>query len=153
MIMKKKGISPLIASVLLIAFTIILFGLITVWIRRAAVEPAMSQTEEKVASELECNEKVVKIVSACKDGNNIKTIVDNNGGSDLYGIKIKAIGSSGASIGDFPSLNIAPLGRSSALSVDVSGKGTITKVEAYPTTSKGICQGQLASTTTIAASC
>src|SRR3989344_6542617 len=142
----KKGISPLIASVLLIAFVIILFSLITVWVRKTSIEPSMQISEEKVASELECNELIIDIIRACKDGNNIKTTIDNLGTRDLYGVKIRAIGESGVSVGDFPNLNIAILGRSSALSVDASGKGTINKIEVYPTTSKGVCQGQLVST-------
>ncbi len=99
------------------------------WVRRAAIEPSMTETEEKIASELECAEMSLQIISTCKDGNNIKTIVDNIGSKDLYGIKIRVIGTNGVSIGDFPNLNIASLGRSTGLSVDASGKGTITKVE------------------------
>jgi len=97
----------------------------------------MQISEEKVASELECNELIIDIIKACKDNNNIKTTIDNLGTRDLYGVKIRAIGESGVSIGDFQNLNILSLGRSAALSVDVSGKGSINKIEIYPTTIKG----------------
>ena len=52
--MKKRGVSPLIATVLLIAFVIIIFVLITTWVRKSAIEPSMTGAEEKLASALEC---------------------------------------------------------------------------------------------------
>jgi len=155
--MKKKGVSPLIATVLVIAFVIILFGLITTWTRRAALEPAMQTGEEKIASTLECAELDIDIVKSCKATEEnkavIKTTIDNRGSKDLYGIKIRAIGATGVEIGEFSNINIEPLGRSDVLVLDVSGKGTISKIEVYPMTTTGTCQDMVISTTAIAATC
>ena len=151
--MKKKGVSPLIATVLVIAFVIILFGLITTWVRRAAIEPSMAGAEEKVASELECAQLDIKIVKACV--NNLATptsvtlTIDNRGNKDLYKYKMRAIGASGASSSDSIVLNLASLGRTSATAHTISGTGKVTKVEVYPVTTQGTCQGQVISTSTV----
>ena len=124
--MKKKGLSPLIATVLIIAFVIILFSLVTTWVRRAAIEPGMEQGEAKIASALECAELNLKIVSACLDGTTLKTVIDNTGEIDLSGVKIKAITATGAKTGEFKDFDatedenqaLTTLGRSPELVID-----------------------------------
>jgi len=151
--MNKKGVSPLIATVLIIAFVIILFGLVTTWVRRAAIEPSMAGSEEKVASELECSEQNIKIVSACVNvlaaPTTVKLTVDNMGNKDLYKYTVRAVGTTGVGTVESAILNLAPLDRTAAITYSIGGKGPISKVEVYPITSRGICQGQLTSTSIV----
>ena len=49
MVNNKRGISPIISTVLLIAFTITLFLLVSSWIRVNLIDESLSSTEEKLA--------------------------------------------------------------------------------------------------------
>ncbi len=151
----KKGLSPLIATVLIIAFVIILFALITTWVRRAAVEPAMTAGGEKVASELECAELDLSITKACVNTVDapiqVKITVENTGNKNILKYKWRAIGPTGASTGESTTLDLKPLDRSAEVTYTISGTGKLSKVEVYPMTTIGICQGQLAIKTVIPA--
>jgi len=156
--MRKKGVSPLIASVLLIAFTIMLFVLITTWVRKS-VEPGMSQAEEKLGSALECMNTKIEIISACVSGSGanteIKVKVDNNADNDnimLYGMKVRAIGSTNIGTGDIDksASPVAPWNRLEG-SAKVGDVGTISKIEVYPETKSGVCRDAVETKTGIAA--
>jgi len=151
----KKGVSPLIASVLIIAFVIILFGLITTWVRQSAIEPSMQASEEKVAGELECAKQNIKIVEACVNNINspstVKLTIDNMGSNNLYQFKIRAIGETGVGSDESSILDLEPLDRTTPTTYSIGGKGKISKVEVYPMTRIGICQGQLVSTSIVPA--
>lgn len=141
--MKKRGVSPLIASVLLIAFTIMLFVLISTWVRRAAIEPAMQSGEEKLGSALECMNTKIDIVSMCYKDKKIKFDIDNIGDTDLFGIGLRVVGSKVSAM--LPIEGVAvPYDRFPVHEKDFDGAdyGDVTKwkIEVYPKTKSGICR-------------
>lgn len=149
--LNKKGISPLIASVLLIAFTITLFLIISSWVQRSIVEPGLEQGGEKVADTLNCLSAKVNIIEACAqtDNKKIRVKVDNEGDVNLVGIQIRVVGATGvASIPlDFVSSPVPPLGRYDS-AVQPTGDlavGAISSIEVYPQLESGLCQSNLAS--------
>ncbi len=153
--MRKKGVSPLIASVLIIAFVIILFGLVTTWVRRAAIEPGMSGAEERIASEFECAKFNFKIISASKNAANteVKLTIENLGDKDLKDLSVRTIGPDGVSNIE---TTLSPLAALERVDKTISGfsgtsvTGEITKIEVYPEIAPGkVCQGQLKSVTNI----
>lgn len=141
--MKKRGISPLIASVLLIAFTIMLFVLISTWVRKSTIEPTMQAGEEKLGSALECMNTKVEIASMCYKDNKIKFDVDNVGDTDLVGIGLRVVGSKVSEMLPIEGA-AAPYGRFPIHEKDFTGAdyGDVTKwkIEVYPKTKGGICR-------------
>jgi flagellin-like protein len=82
--MNKKGISPLIATVLIIGFTVALAAVIMTW--GQSFSKSMSQsTEETTAVQLACAQDVqFDLTNVCHDGaGNLKLTVENNGNKDL----------------------------------------------------------------------
>ena len=90
----KKGVSPLIATVLLIAFAVALGAVVMNWGRNIE----FSQSEDKCAG-VEIKVRETKDYAVCYSGtgNNIylNFIIDNIGRQDLYGLSIWVVGSKG----------------------------------------------------------
>ncbi len=89
--MNKKGISPLIATVLLIAFAVALGAVVMSW-GKAYV--TMDDTER-----FACNKAEIKIheiqgpeLSFSRSGNYVSFMVDNTGSIDITGIRVWVIG-------------------------------------------------------------
>ena len=140
--MHKRGISPLIASVLLIAFTVTLFLIISSWVQRSVVEPGLEKGGEDISKGLDCLSAKVKIDSACAQTDNKKISVsfDNEGDIALVGVNIRVVGSSGVQSFD-KSDAVQPLERKKYLeTVDNAAVGTITEIEVYPKLSSGVCR-------------
>ena len=158
MIMKttKRGLSPLISAVLLIAFTITLFLLISNWIKISIVDETTSKTEEKLSGQLDCMSTSVDIsnVQVKADGTKIKLNVDNTGDTNIDGLTIRVLNDAGE-VGSIPytaGSSVAPLGRV----LSKTAEQTITpavigtnKVEVYPKISSGVCKDQVKSTSNI----
>lgn len=153
--MKKRGISPLVASVLLIAFVILLFVLISSWTRRAAIEPAIQTGEEKAASALECAELNLRIVKACDAGTTLTVDIDNIGTESVSKVRVKTTDTNGNIDIDEQLLSpvLDPLGRRTLIDNGDGIGNDFTRVEVYPEIPTGICQGQATSTTTILTTC
>lgn len=97
----KKGVAPLIATVLLIAFTVSIGVLVVNW-GRDYIETTTSDTSDKVSSDLSCNMDIsieVKEISntkkICYNGTakTIELMLENTGREDIAGIRIIAIDS------------------------------------------------------------
>lgn len=159
MIKGKRGISAIIEVVLLIAFTITLFLLISNWIRGNIVDESLAKTEEKLAGQLDCLSTTVEISNVCVDDTttaaNVQLNVDNSGDTSVTGVTIRVIGG-GGDLGaveyNAPSA-VPPLGRvlsksagNQALSPAVASP---IKVEVYPKISSGLCKDNFDSTTNI----
>lgn len=90
----KKGVSPLIATVLLIAFAVALGAVVMNWGRNIE----FSQSEDKCAG-VGIKVRETKDYAVCYSGtgNNIylNFIIDNIGKQDLYGLSIWVVGSKG----------------------------------------------------------
>ncbi len=92
--MKKKGISPLIATVLIIGFTVALAALILNW-GQTFTQDIQDTTSESGEQQLTCATDVVfELQNACQTvGNNLKLTVANNGALDLEALTIRAYAS------------------------------------------------------------
>lgn len=92
-----KGLSPLVATVLLIAFTVGVGGLISVWIS------GFTQTSSKIVSkegetQIICSNGAIDLSNLryCVNTNNISGIIKNNGRIALGNITLQTIFNNGS---------------------------------------------------------
>lgn len=88
----RKGISPLIATVLLIAFTLSIAGLLGGWL--SSLTKTQTETLEKTSREVvNCTGAIIDIVDvSCSSTNKqFKVTVSNIGSVDMYDFSIFAI--------------------------------------------------------------
>ena len=153
----KRGLSPLIASVLLIAFTVTLFLIISSFVQRSIVEPGLQDSEEKIGDALDCLGTKIKVADACiqpltgnPDGIRVK--VDNEGDTSLTGVIIRILGSTNVQVTDpvgaSASSPVGPLGRlnSGLIAVSQSGAtavGSVVSIEVIPVIASGNCANNL----------
>lgn len=149
--MEKRGVSPLIASVLLISFVIIMFVLVSTWVRRSAIEPSMQAGGEKLASMLDCMNTEIEIIDVCSNTDKTLNIkVDNIGDTNLIGLGLRVIGDDKASA--LEEISVSGGAPYSRISEDTSGLYDISvygnigmwKVEVYPKVKSGICRDAMA---------
>jgi len=128
----KRGISPLIASVLLIAFTVTLFIIITVWIKGSLVDETISKSSEKLSKALSSYDIQTKVRYAkMVDSNTVKISIENNGNKDIDNFKIKVVGVNDVNIVDIAE-SVSPLGVITK-EVDFDPSiGAVLSVEVYP---------------------
>lgn len=96
--MTKKGISPILASVLLLAVTISVAGVFSGWAPNIA-QAVTSQTENQTQHRLDCNEASATLVSATYNisGNeDVDVTLRNNGRADFKELIIAAFDSNNA---------------------------------------------------------
>jgi len=90
--MKKRGISPLIATVLVIGFVIVLGSMFMIW-GFDFVKNYQERTEFKSKLQLECASKVnLNIKEACDLGNKVRLMVENTGDKTIEGFKLRIYG-------------------------------------------------------------
>jgi flagellin-like protein len=136
--MNKRGISPLIASVLMIAFAVTLFLIISSFVRQEVVDTSLERGGEQIASTLDCLNSKVKVISATKSGETSVTYsVDNLGSGALKSIKVRILGTDG-SFTDTQCDDIQALDRCTKTASGLS-IGTIKSVEAVPELDSGLC--------------
>lgn len=86
---KKRGISPLIATVLLIGFTIALVIIIFFWISSFTKERA-AKTEEIVEAEVSCATAIdVGVEKSCLDSSGVHFILENRKNTDISGFVLR----------------------------------------------------------------
>ena len=128
----KRGISPLISVVLLIAFTVTLFLIITSWIRGSVVEPVLGESEGKLSKAFSSYDVQVKVNSASiVDSNTVKIRIENTGKKTIDGFKVKVIGTDDVDIIDIEE----PLTVLDVITREVdfdSSIGAVLSVEVYP---------------------
>jgi len=136
----------LIASVLLIAFTVTLFLIISNWVQRSIVEPGLEESGEKVTKTLDCLSAKLNIDSACKatDNSKIKITVDNEGDVEVKDLQVRIVGSTGVETFNAAKV-LQPLERYNSGDKTVtqtgdSAVGTITSIEVYPVLESGVCR-------------
>lgn len=82
-IMNTKGISPLIATVLIIGFTVALAAVILTW-GTSFTKSISKGTEETADIQLTCAQDVqFDVKAACMENNDVRIIVENNGNKDI----------------------------------------------------------------------
>lgn len=90
--MKKRGISPLIATVLIIGFTIVVGSLILIW-GGDLLDKIKSDTETKSLTKLTCATKInLNIINACDMSNSVIINIENKGDKDINGLIVRLIG-------------------------------------------------------------
>lgn len=89
--MKKKGVSPLIATVLIIGFTIALAAIIITW-STGFTKKMQATTEETSTTQISCATDVIfKISSVCTmDDVVYKITVQNDGKEDIKNWKVRS---------------------------------------------------------------
>jgi flagellin-like protein len=90
--LNKKGISPLIATVLIIGFTVALAAVIMTWGQKFTKD-IQEQTEETSGSQMTCantNEVNFEIKKVClESGNNYKITISNDGTKKLEKMQLR----------------------------------------------------------------
>jgi len=145
--MNKKGISPLIASILLIVFILVISVLVMNWMR-GSVERQMEGGEEQAELVAKCNNAIISIDGVdWKDGNIYDIVVSNTGTEGITGEQIIITGSTGI---EAASLSV-PIdsGESKVVTTGALNVGTPEKVQVIPTIAEGACEASGASTTNI----
>lgn len=156
----KRGISPIISTVLLIAFTITLFLLVSSWIRGNLIDESLSSTEEKLAGQLDCLSTTVELKSACVDNiasaANVQLNVDNVGDTSVTGLTIRVLNADDVGSVEFTASSpVPPLGRvlskSNGNQVLSAAVANPTRIEVYPRISSGVCKDNVDFVTNILA--
>jgi len=133
----KRGISPLISTVLIIAFVIILFVSITVWIRQSIISSAVESVENKVASELQCMNTRFFVKSMCLIEDYIRAEVDNVGNNKINSFLVNVYGSDDNKKFVYEK-NVSVL-RSSTFEFDFKGVGEFEELNIAPVIDEGLC--------------
>lgn len=98
--MYKKGISPLIATVLLIGFTVALFVVVMTW-GSGFVRDMTTSTESSTKAALKCTQLDFKITKASCSG----LTIENKGSVDIKAFVFRVYDSSGAITAPIPTTN------------------------------------------------
>ena len=94
--MSKKGISPLIASILLIGFTVALAAIVITW-GSGFVQSITSSTEERTTKSLLCTSDLNFEVLDVRCPNSI--VIENKGDVDIEGFRLRYFNAIGDNIG------------------------------------------------------
>ena len=93
--MDKRGISPLIATVLIICMTVLIGVIIMAW-SGVFTKGLLSSADAERDKLMVCNSEVsLNIRNACIDGANINLMIENAGTKAVRGIIARVIGNSG----------------------------------------------------------
>lgn len=98
----KKGISPLIATVLLIGFTVALAAMVMTW-GSGFIKKTTEKTEEGTASALKCATELGFEISGitCNPDKSIASVkVDSRGSIDIKALKFRFIGDAETTVED-----------------------------------------------------
>src|SRR3989344_2640583 len=79
--MQKRGISPLIATVLIIGFTIVLAAIIFIWLS-GSIEKIIT-TQKEAEKELACTDVKLDIKKACVENAYLNILVENQGSKEV----------------------------------------------------------------------
>lgn len=105
---KKRAVSPLIATVLLISFAVALGSVVLNWGRNLDI------SSEDICSEVEIQIKSLGNSDVCykKDGDRtyLNFVIENEGNIKVEGLGIWVVGQKGTKILDFDQLTIQPKG-------------------------------------------
>ena len=115
---KRKGLSPLIAAVILIAATMTIAGILAFWVSSFVVTELEEAEEAGITGGAKCLGAQFEIYSGSYDGNTLHFILDNKKSTDLYLTNIFLI---------YPNNDVVPISLNKTLkgneidSVTVSG--------------------------------
>ena len=127
----KRGISPLIASVLLIAFVIALFVVVSMFVSRTS-EEAIEGTEGQFESVIGSINAKVEVDDMVVEGGEVRLKLENTGDKDFDKVKVKIIGINGV-VSEQVEVDLTVLDiKNVEVSYDEDEVGVVTKVEIYP---------------------
>lgn len=92
----RRGVSPIIATVLLVAFVIVISVMVLAWIR-SGIEAQQEKATEQITSATECYSTEISIPSASDKGvckindNQIKIVVDNDGKKEVLKLTVRIL--------------------------------------------------------------
>ncbi len=130
--MKMKGISPLIATVLILGFTVALAAVIMTW-GTGFVKKMQETTEETAHKQMTCAiDVMLDIKKAQLIGDTIKLLIENSGNRDVNKFYVRIHGSDGVdSIKTTSGLEAFGI-QSFEVNCDQTKVGAIDKVEVFP---------------------
>ena len=134
MIKSKKGISPLIATVLILGFTVALAAVIMIWGTKFTKD-IQENTGETATANIACaQDLVMNIQSVCEDKDiegHFKITIANNGNADIDTIKGRFYSGSNIGTKDI-SDDFLPIYSLGAKIVEVSTISNVVKIELIP---------------------
>lgn len=86
----KKGISPLIATVLLIGLTVTLTGAVMMWGQRFVTENTQREGS-RAEAQLDCMSIEFTVDKSCTSGNNLKVTVRNLKNTEIDGFTFRSV--------------------------------------------------------------
>jgi len=103
--MQKRGISPLIASILVIGFTIVLAAFVLVW-GRDIYDYYQEKTTFSNKLEIACSELSIDTKNLCVLGSNVTGKIENRGNINISSIILRVKGEEGASLANLTGLPV-----------------------------------------------
>ena len=103
--MKRKGISPVISAVLLVAVVISVVSVYSGWAPNL-VKQLTQQTENQTLNKINCDKGSLNIISASYNSSDLEVAVRNSGSTDLPEVIVAAFGSDGSLLGQNTDLNL-----------------------------------------------
>lgn len=91
--MNKKGMGNIIATSLIIMITAFIGTMLLIWVT-GFVKAQQYQALSTTTKLMDCNKVNFKVKTSCLDNRTLKTVVDNIGGIDLDGIRLRVYGKS-----------------------------------------------------------
>ena len=142
--MNKKGISPLIATVLIIGFTIVLAVLVITWISGTVNEQTES-TDCMIEVENVCLGAIGKI-SGTAEWNTVTSVYDlslTNEGGDTYGMRAVSVLGDGSSDANVSTLaDLAEYATNTETYTSTSGTDDSTLFRIIPVVDNGECSAE-----------
>lgn len=90
----NKGISPLIAGVLLIAFTLAVAAIISGWLS-GVMRTTVTQVEKGTEEQVECSKGILEIIGNKCDGGDLTIVIQNTGTINLTSFSVYATATDG----------------------------------------------------------
>ncbi len=97
--MKKRGVSTLIVTVLIISFTIILSVMVMTW-GTSIFSSYKAKTNQESGVGLECSKVAISIKQACYIGQDVVLLLENTGQQDIASFLTRLSGSKGKIVND-----------------------------------------------------
>lgn len=136
----KRGISPLIATVLIIGFVIVLALVVVTW-GGGFIKSTTKETGETALKQIDCLQDInIDISSACDNYGSVVVNVVNNGETDILKFLVKTNIGAGETLSGVSGFGGALLGAVVVDSEPVNPE-KISYVELIPVVEEGVCKG------------
>ena len=134
--MNKRGISPLVATLILIGFSIALGAIVMSW-GRGYIEEKAEFVIGVEASPLECGAVSIKVIEIgnkpeiCLDNGNIKALIEN-GAANIDNIQARIVGTGGIATEESILLGVLQKNQAAEASFSAGNVGNIKQVKLTP---------------------